>query len=105
VGGHGRRPLHRPAGQQHPLAAALAALNSYNGTGTDVEHAAEAARLGGDNAYRMRLANALLGVAQMHAMLAEGLGTDGETLMAAHAEQLRTCGVLDPDTTTSMPTS
>lgn len=81
------------------LAAALAALDSYAGTGSAAEHAAEAIRLGGRDAYRLRLANALLGAAQMHALLAERLaGGDTGLLAAAHREQLATSGVLDPAT-------
>ncbi|MDP9869449.1 MULTISPECIES: hypothetical protein [Streptosporangium] len=41
------------------LAAALAALGMYDGTGTDTGHAAEAARLGGDAPYRMHLADVI----------------------------------------------
>ncbi|SFJ83991.1 hypothetical protein SAMN05216275_1135 [Streptosporangium canum] len=40
------------------LGAAMAALGLYDGTNAADEHAAEAARLGGDGPYRMRLANA-----------------------------------------------
>ncbi|WP_177245177.1 DUF6245 family protein [Streptosporangium canum] len=36
----------------------MAALGLYDGTNAADEHAAEAARLGGDGPYRMRLANA-----------------------------------------------
>ncbi|MEV4246745.1 DUF6245 family protein [Streptosporangium canum] len=39
----------------------------YGGTNTAAEHAAEAARLGGDSPCRMRLANALLGAVQVEA--------------------------------------
>ncbi|WP_116025732.1 hypothetical protein [Thermomonospora umbrina] len=35
-------------------AAALAALDSHTGTGPPGGHAAEAARLGGEDAYRLR---------------------------------------------------
>ncbi|MFC4913765.1 DUF6245 family protein [Actinomadura gamaensis] len=79
--------------------AALAALDCFGGTGTAAEHEAEAARLGGADAYRKRLANALLGAVQLHAMLAEPLAAgDADATAAAHAEQLSTCGMLDPDT-------
>jgi len=55
------------------LAAAMAALGLYRGANTLAEHAAEAKRLGGENAYRVRLANALLGAAQTEAVLAEAI--------------------------------
>lgn len=43
------------------LATAMTALGKYTGDHSDAEHATEAKRLGGMNAYRMLLANALLG--------------------------------------------
>src|SRR6266478_84210 len=55
------------------LAAAMAALGLYHGENTPAEHAAEARRLRGENAYRVRLANALLGAAQTEAILADTL--------------------------------
>ncbi|MFI6458724.1 tyrosine-type recombinase/integrase, partial [Streptosporangium amethystogenes] len=77
------------------LGAALAALGLYGGTNTAAEHAAEAARLGGPDPYRMRLANALLGAVQVEAMLAETGAAGAEGLAAAHREQLVTTGVVD----------
>lgn len=60
------------------LAAAMAALGSNPGVNTAAEHAAEAARLGGDEAYRVRMANALLGVVvQTEAMLADAVDLAG----------------------------
>jgi hypothetical protein len=50
------------------IGAALAALGLYDGSNTASEHAAEAARLGGADAYRVRLVNALLGAVQTQAM-------------------------------------
>ena len=41
----------------------------YDGTNTAAEHAAEAARLGGAEAYRARLVNALLGAVSAQASL------------------------------------
>ncbi|MER5624329.1 DUF6245 family protein [Streptosporangium sp. NPDC002544] len=80
------------------LADALTALGLYGGAGTIAEHTMEAARLGGDGPYRMRLANALLGAAQVEVMLAESCATTAEDLAAAHREQLVTAGVADdPD--------
>lgn len=77
------------------LGAAMAALGLYDGTNTAAEHAAEAARLGGDGPYRMRLANALLGAVQVEAMLVESAATGPEDLAAAHRQQLVTAGVAD----------
>jgi len=59
----------RPEAEDNPssvtqLAAAMAALGLYGGATTPAEHAAEARRLGGEDAYRVRLANALLGAAR-----------------------------------------
>ncbi|WP_031165880.1 DUF6245 family protein [Streptosporangium roseum] len=77
------------------LADALTALGLYGGAGTIAEHTMEAARLGGDGPYRMQLANALLGAAQVEAMLAESCATGPEGLAAAHHQQLVTAGVSD----------
>jgi hypothetical protein len=46
------------------IAAAMAALGLYGGANTPAERVAEARRLGGDNAYRVQLANAVLGAAR-----------------------------------------
>lgn len=43
----------------------------------------------------MRLANALLGAAQIEAMLAESLAGDSDALFAAHRQQLLAAGVAD----------
>ncbi|MEV4246705.1 DUF6245 family protein [Streptosporangium canum] len=77
------------------LGAAMAALGLYGGTNTAADHAGEAARLGGEGPYRMRLANALLGAVQVEAMLAESAATGPEDLAAAHHQQLATAGVVD----------
>ncbi|MFI6803191.1 DUF6245 family protein [Streptosporangium canum] len=77
------------------LGAAMAALGLYDGTNTAAEHAAEAARLGGDGPYRMRLANALLGAVQVEAMLVESAAAGPDDLEAAHRQQLATAGVAD----------
>ncbi|MFI6883891.1 DUF6245 family protein [Streptosporangium canum] len=77
------------------LGVALAALGMYGGTNTPDEHAVEAAHLGGDGLYRMRLANALLGAVQIEAMLVESAAASPEDLMAAHRRQLATAGMDD----------
>uniref|UniRef100_UPI003F491E8A DUF6245 family protein n=1 Tax=Sphaerisporangium sp. CA-236357 TaxID=3240030 RepID=UPI003F491E8A len=90
--------IHPPSDQPataEQLGAALAALGLYDGTGTTAEHAAEAARHGGEGPYRVRLANALLGAVQIEAMLAETVAAGEQDLAAAHHEQLATAGVAD----------
>lgn len=50
------------------IAAAISTLGTYDdGVNTPAEHAAEAARLGGVQAYRVRMLNALLGLVQAEA--------------------------------------
>ena len=80
------------------LAAAMAALGLYHGANTPAEHAAEARRLGGENAYRVRLANALLGAAQTEAILAEAVPISLEARAAAYEQQLVTAGATDSPT-------
>jgi hypothetical protein len=77
------------------LAAALMALGAYTGTGDAAEHAAEAKRLGA-KVYRMQLANALLGAAQVEALLCEQLGVSDAKMRAARRQQLLLGGVMDP---------
>jgi hypothetical protein len=75
------------------LAAALAALEAYEGENTEAEHAEEAKRLGGGQEYyRMRLANALLGIAETEAMHSETAGGSMEQLFAAHRQALESAG-------------
>ncbi|WP_236706556.1 DUF6245 family protein, partial [Frankia sp. ACN1ag] len=75
--------------------AAMAALGLYDGANTPAEHAAEAARLGGVEAYRLRMVNALLGMAQAEAVLAEGAVDDAAARHAAWEQQLVSAGVAD----------
>lgn len=78
------------------LAAAMAALGMYDGANTLGEHAEEARRLGGPAAYRMRLANALLGAVQTEVVLLESTtAVSHEELRAAHRQQLITAGAQD----------
>lgn len=74
------------------IAAAMAALGAYHGANTPEEHAAEAARLGGPDAYRVRLLNALLGVVQAESSAADGVDLDEDARHAAWEEQLRAAG-------------
>ncbi len=90
----------RPRGDDEPatveqIAAAMAALGLYDGANTAAEHAAEAARLGGVEAYRLRMVNALLGMAQAEAVLAEGIVDDDTARHAAWEQQLVSAGVAD----------
>lgn len=77
------------------LAAAMMALGKYSGENSDAEHAAEAKRLGGMDAYRMRLANALLGIVEIDAMFADGAGVSAEQMGAAHRQALISAGAED----------
>lgn len=69
------------------IAAAMAALGLYDGENTPAEHAAEAARLGRPDAYRVRMATALLGVAQ-----ADAVRIAPDVHVAAWEEQLKASG-------------
>ncbi|MFE9254124.1 DUF6245 family protein [Streptomyces sp. NPDC006879] len=78
------------------VAAAMAALGLYDGENTPSEHAEEAARLGGTDAYRVRMVNALLGVVQAEAAMADAVKLNDEHRHAAWEEQLKAAGaVLD----------
>jgi Family of unknown function (DUF6245) len=77
------------------LAAALTTLGLYRGANTLAEHADEARRLGGDEAYRVRLANALLGASQTEALLADAIPISLEARVAAYEQQFVTAGVAD----------
>jgi len=78
-----------------PLAAAMRALGLYSGANTPAEHTAEALRLGGEDAYRVRLANALLGAAQTEALLADAIPLSPDARAAAYEQQLSTAGAAD----------
>ena len=75
------------------LAAAMIALGKYSGENSDAEHIAEAKRHGGRNAYRMLLANALLGTVETDAMFADSAGVSAEQMQAAHQQALKSAGV------------
>jgi hypothetical protein len=74
------------------VAAAMAALGLYDGENTPEEHAEEAARLGGADAYRVRMVNALLGVVQSEAVVADSVHLDEEAHLAAWEEQFKAAG-------------
>jgi len=86
-----QRQEHTPASVKQ-VAAAMAALGAYTGNNTSAEHAAEAARLGGADAYRVRLVNTLLGVVQAQAVLADAVPLDEQARDAAWEEHLRSAG-------------
>jgi hypothetical protein len=89
---------HEEPATVEQLAAAMDALGFYSGSNDPREHAPEALRLGGADAYRLRLVNALLGAVQTEAILAETIEVDGERRAAAYRQQLVTAGVEeDPD--------
>ncbi len=86
---------HEPATIQQ-LVNAMVALGLWEGQNTAAEHREEAARLGGRDAYRLSLCNALLGGVQAQAVLADGAGgVSAEQRDAAWREQLRSAGVAD----------
>ena len=75
------------------LAAAMAALDAYNGKNTEAEHEKEAERLGGGMGYyRMRLANALLGIVETEAMHSEAIGGSAQQMFHAHEQALESAG-------------
>src|SRR5450759_1408707 len=91
------------AGRQEPAtvtqrAAAMSALGLYGGANTPAEHTAEALRLGGQDTYRVRLANALLGAVQAEAVLADAITIGPEARAAACEQQLITAGAADDPT-------
>jgi hypothetical protein len=75
-------------------AAAMSALGLYGGANTPAEHTAEASRLGGQDTYRVRLANALLGAVQAEAVLADAITIGPEARAAACEQQLITAGAV-----------
>jgi hypothetical protein len=80
------------------LATAMAALGKYTGDNSDAEHAAEAERLGGIDAYRLRLVNALLGIVEAEAILADSAGVLAHDVLNTHWQALMAAGVEDdPD--------
>ncbi|SDP37523.1 hypothetical protein SAMN04487905_103412 [Actinopolyspora xinjiangensis] len=80
------------------LATALQALDHYRGTNTPDEHTAAAERLGGEAVYRAYLANALLGAAQLEALLNESVEFDAEQRSAIYLQQQQTAGVTGDQT-------
>jgi len=86
---------HEPATVAQ-LVAAMVALEMWEGDNTLEQHDQEAARLGGADAYRLSLCNALLGTVQAKAALADGTsGVSDEQRTAAWREQVRAFGAED----------
>ncbi len=77
------------------LVAAMQALGRYTGANSAAEHAAEVERLGSADYYRALLANALLGLVEVDAMLCDGLGLSAERLRAAHEQANASAGAED----------
>ncbi|MBV1855729.1 hypothetical protein KUA19_36945 [Catellatospora sp. NEAU-YM18] len=65
------------------ITAAMTALGMYTGAGTAAEHAEQAGRLGGAEVYRVRMANALLGMVQGERLLADSVPLDNTSRHAA----------------------
>jgi len=75
------------------LAAAMAALGAYSGENTEAEHAKEAQRLeGGMEYYRLRMANALLGIVETEALHSETAAGAAQQLLHAHNQALESAG-------------
>lgn len=68
------------------LASAMAALGMYAGENSEAEHKAAAKRLGNADYYRMLLVNALLGMVETEAMLADSSGVSPEHMQSAHRQ-------------------
>lgn len=77
------------------LASAMAALGMYGGENSEAEHKAEAKRLGGEDAYRRLLVNALLGTVETEALLADSEGAPDEHVRSAHRQARISAGVED----------
>lgn len=75
------------------LAAAMAALGMYEGENSEAEHRTEAKRLGGAANYRRLLVNALLGMAEGEALLADSEGASAEQIASAHRQAMVSAGV------------
>lgn len=74
------------------IAAAMAALGFYRGKNTPEEHAGEAAWLGGPDAYRVRMLNALLGMVQAETAVADAVTLGDDARHVAWEEQLTAAG-------------
>jgi hypothetical protein len=75
------------------LASAMAALGAYTGENTQAEHEKEIKRLGGSREYyRMRLANALLGMVETEVMHCETAGESAQQMFHAHQQALESAG-------------
>jgi hypothetical protein len=74
------------------LASAMQALGMYVGANSEAEHASEANRVGSAIYYHMLLANALLGMVETEAILAESLGVTPAQMRAAHQQALSSAG-------------
>src|SRR5215470_16847377 len=75
------------------LAGAMQALGAYSGENSEVEHNAEAQRVGSATYYRALLANALLGLVEVEALHADGVGLAADQMRGAHRQALATAGV------------
>lgn len=79
------RTRHEEPAPAEQLAAAMGALGFYTGTHDPGQHAGDAMRLGGADAYRMRLVNALLGAVQTEPILDETVEAARSSLLDAVA--------------------
>lgn len=77
------------------IIAAMKALGVYNGKDTREEQEKEAKRLGGEEYYRLRLINALLGIVEAEALLSEASIRSPEEMLSAHQQALESSGAMD----------
>ena len=75
------------------LATAMQALGLYDGQNTEEEHQTEAMQIGNETYYRMLLANALLGAAEVEALHLDSSKVAFEQMQDAHQQALETAGV------------
>lgn len=75
---------------------AMMALGRYTGKNDDAEHVAEAKRFGGEDIYRHRLINGLLGLVEGEAMLADSMG-GSSNIQDAHWQAFISSGADDDD--------
>jgi hypothetical protein len=75
------------------LASAMAALGMYAGENSETEHRAEAKRLGSAAYYRLLLVNALLGMVETEAMLADSESASPEQVASAHRQARVSAGI------------
>lgn len=77
------------------IISAMIALDGYTGKNTEIEHKAEEKRLGGKDIYRIFLSNALLGMVETNAMMADEEGVLQDSMFEVHHQSLVSAGAAD----------